>query len=142
MLMVTMSAKRFHNLSKDQRGFTIVELVITIGICGIIVPVLAAGLTTLTLINNRSRDLALANITAQNKAELLRSSGYNSIATGTTDFSSDLPSTLSNPKSGSYTVTVPEAGVKEIVINISYKDFNSTRNATYKTKVSEIGINQ
>lgn len=129
-------------VAKDNQGFTVVELIITIAICGIIVPVLAAGLTTLTLINNRSRDLALANMMAQNKAELLRSSGYNSITEGTTYFTGDLPSTLSDPKSASYTVTTPEAGIKEVVIVISYKDINSTRTVNYQTKVSEIGINQ
>lgn len=138
MLKVSMGVK----LSPNDKGFTVVELLITIGICGIIVPVLAAGLTTLALINNRARDLALANTMAQNKAELLRSSGYNSILPGTTDFSADLPSTLSSPKSGSYTVTEPETGIKDIVIQISYKDVSSSRTVNYKTKVSEIGINQ
>jgi type II secretory pathway pseudopilin PulG len=138
MLMVIMRAR----LAPDDQGFTVVELVITIAICGIIIPVLAAGLTTLTLINNRSRDLALANMMAQNKAELLRSSGFNSINVGTTDFSGDLPSTLSNPKSASYTVSLPEAGIKEVAITISYKDINTTRTVNYLTKISELGINQ
>lgn len=138
MLMVIMRVR----LPQDSQGFTVVELLITIGICGVIVPALAAGLTTLTLINNRSRDLALANMTAQNKAELLRSSGFNSIVVGTTDFTSDLPSTISEPKSASYTVTVPDDGIKEIAITISYKDISSTRTVNYQTKVSEIGINQ
>lgn len=132
----------FTRVRNRSDGFTIVELAITIAICGIVVPVLAAGLSGLTLLNNRARDLALANTLAQNKAELIRSSGYNSIATGTTDFTSDLPSTISSPKSANYVVTVPQAGIKEIVINISYKDINSTRTINYKTIVSEIGISQ
>lgn len=129
-------------LKQDSSGFTIVELIVTIGICGILVPVLAAGLTNLTLLNNRSRDLALANMLAQNKAELLRSSGFNSVPAGTTSFTSDLPSSLSSPKSASYTVTVADAGIKEITIAITYKDINSPRTVNYKTLISEIGVSQ
>jgi len=128
--------------SGSETGFTIVELLVTIGICGIIIPVLALGLTNLTLLNNRARDLSLANMLAQNKAELLRSSGYNSIAVGTTDFTSELPSVLSSPKSASYTISTPQTGIKQVSITISYKDVSASRSVNYSTLISEIGINQ
>lgn len=129
-------------LKKNESGFTIVELLITIGICGIIIPVLAAALSSLAVLNNRSRDLALVNMLAQNKAELLRSSGFNSIPVGTVDFTTDLPSLLASPKSASYTVTNVDPSIKEVVISISYKDYGNTRNIQYKTLISEIGVGQ
>lgn len=132
----------FNLRSSTEDGFTIVELLVTIGICGIMIPVLALGLTNLTLLNNRARDLSLANMLAQNKAELLRSSGYNSITVGTTDFSSELPSVLSSPKSASYIVSSPQTGIKKVDITISYKDVKTTRSVNYSTLISEIGINQ
>jgi len=132
----------FTRARADEKGFTIVELVITIGICGILIPVLAAGLTNLALINNRARDLSLVNSLAQNKAELLRSAGFNSLSAGTTDFTSDLPSTISSPKSASYTVAVPEAGIKTVDIVISYKEVTGTRTVNYKTIISEVGVSQ
>lgn len=129
-------------LRQEAGGFTVVELLITVAICGVIVPVLAAGLTQLTMVNNRARDLALANMLAQSKAELLRNAGYNSIGLGVVDFSGELPSTFSAPRSGNYTVTEPEIGIKDIAIQISYKEANNQRTINYETKISEIGVGQ
>lgn len=134
---MSMQSSRHH-----PAGFSVVELVITITICGIIVPVLAAGLSQLTALNNRARDLSLANMLAQNKAEMLRNVGYNSIPIGTTDFSTDLPAALAQPKTASYTVTQAAPGIKGISISLSYKDYRNTKTIEYKTYISEIGVGQ
>lgn len=123
-------------------GFTIAEILITLALFAVIVPAFTVGITNLTAVNNRARDLSLANMVAQNKVELLRSAGYNSVSLGTTDFSSELPSTLGSPKSASYTVTSPETGVKEVTVSISYKDYRTTRDLQFKTYVSELGVGQ
>jgi prepilin-type N-terminal cleavage/methylation domain-containing protein len=96
--------------TNHQKGFTIVELVVTIVIAGIIIPAVAIALNNLTAINHRARDLAIANTIAQNKVETLRSIGYNSVATGTVDFSSELPGSMGAPKSASYTISTPTTG--------------------------------
>ena len=129
-------------LRKSQRGFTIIELLIAIAVFGLVIPALAAGINNLTVLNNRSRDLALANLIAESKAELLRNSGYNSLSPGTVSFTGELPAELAPPKSASYTVSNPSAGIAEIVINISYKDYSQTRSHEYKTVVSELGVGQ
>lgn len=129
-------------LRKDRSGFTIIELLIAIAVFGLVVPALAAGINNLTVLNNRSRDLALANLIAESKAELLRNAGYNSLAAGTTDFTGELPAELASPRSASYTVTNPEAGIAEVDITISYKDYNQTRTHNFKTVVSELGVGQ
>lgn len=129
-------------LSKDVGGFTIIELLISIGIFAIVIPALAVGINNLTVLNNRARDLALANLIAENKAEQLRNSGYNSLPTGTVSFTSELPPELASPKNGSFSITNPSAGLAEITINISYKDYGQTRNLQYKTVVSELGVGQ
>ena len=125
-----------------QNGFTIVELIITIVIMGFIIPAVAIGLTILAVINNRSRDLVLANMVAQNKVEILRGAGYNSINTGTITFTSELPNSLGSPKSASYTVTTPQTGVKQIDVNISYTEYKNTRNVAYRTYIGELGVGQ
>jgi len=125
-----------------QNGFTIVELIVTIVIAGIIIPAVALALNNLTAINHRARDLAIANTVAQNKVETLRSIGYNSIATGTVDFSSDLPSSMGAPKSASYTTSTPTTGEKQIDITISYTDYGVTRSLTFRTYISELGVGQ
>jgi prepilin-type N-terminal cleavage/methylation domain-containing protein len=128
--------------TNHQKGFTIVELVVTIVIAGIIIPAVAIALNNLTAINHRARDLAIANTIAQNKVETLRSIGYNSVATGTVDFSSELPGSMGAPKSASYTISTPTTGEKQIDINISYTDYNTTHNLKYRTYISELGVGQ
>lgn len=127
---------------KHQKGFTVVELVVAIVIAGIIIPAVAVAFNNLTAINHRSRDLALANAAAQNKVENLRSIGYNSVSSGTVDFSSELPSSMGTPKTASYTVSEPTTGEKQVDINISYTDYNITRNLKYRTYISELGVGQ
>lgn len=123
-------------------GFTITEVLIALALFAIVVPLFTVAITNLTAINNRARDLVLANIVAQNKIEILRSAGYNSISDGTVDFTSDLPSTLAEPKSASYEVTSPSLGIKAVTVTISYKDYKSTNTIEYETIISELGVGQ
>lgn len=129
-------------MRKNQSGFTVVELLITIGMCGVIIPSLALGLSALSVYNNRARDLALVNMLAQNKMEVLRSSGFNSLSDGVVTFTSDLPNTLSSPKSATYTVSSEAVNVKKISIAITYKDYNQSRTITYESLISELGLGQ
>ena len=118
------------------------ELLITMGLAGIIVPSIVVAMNSINTINYRSRNLALANMIAQNKVELLRSSGFNSINTGTTVFTSELPNYFRSPKSANYTVTAPASNLKQIVVTISYNDSGNTRTLTYTTQISELGVGQ
>lgn len=127
---------------KRQTGFTIVELIVTIVIAGFIIPSVAIALNNLAAINHRARDYAIANTIAQNKVETLRSNGYNSLNLGTVNFSSELPSSMGTPKNASYTVSSPVTGEKQIDISISFTEYNATRNLTFRTYVSELGVGQ
>lgn len=122
-------------------GFTVIELLISIGVIAIVIPALASGINNLTVINNRSHDLTLANLIAENKAELLRSTGFNSLTVGTHDFTSELPKEIS-PIAATYEITNPQNGIKEIDIAITYNDYGNPRTMTYKTIVSELGVSQ
>ena len=126
----------------DRTGFTIVELIVTIVIMGVIIPAVALALTNLTVVDYQARDLALANFIAQNKVETLRSAGYNTLSNGTQSFSSQLPNTMGSPKSASYTVSTPITGVKQIDVTISYTEYKKTKSIAYRTYVSELGVGQ
>jgi prepilin-type N-terminal cleavage/methylation domain-containing protein len=130
------------NKNNRQTGFTIVELMITVVLAGIIIPAVAISLTNLAVVNKQARDQALANMLAQNKVETLRSAGYNSLNNGTTSFSAELPNIMGSPKSASYTISSPQTGIKQIDISISYTEYKSTKALTYKTYVSELGVGQ
>lgn len=123
-------------------GFTIVELIVTIVIMGVIIPAVALALTNLTVVDYQARDLALANMIAQNKVETLRSAGYNSLSNGTISFSAQLPNTMGSPKSASYSISIPKTGVKQIDVSISYTEYKKSRSVAYRTYISELGVGQ
>ena len=138
-------ANRTSNVMRNrQAGFTVVELVTTIVLMGVIIPAVSIALTNLTVVNRVARDQALANFIAQNKIESLRSSGYNSLAAGTTSFSASLPNIMGSPKSASYTITndSPTTGVKRVDVSISYTEYGKTRSLSYRTYISELGVGQ
>jgi prepilin-type N-terminal cleavage/methylation domain-containing protein len=127
---------------KTEQGFTIIELLITIAVVGILVPTLAGFINTLNRFNDRARDLTLVNSLAENKVESLRSIGYSGITAGTTSFDSELPTTLGSPHSAIYTVTTPNTGIKQVDLSISYNDHGTTQTVNYRTFVGELGVGQ
>lgn len=129
-------------MQKKINGFTIIEILISLAVFAIAIPAISISIRNLIVLNNRARDLALINIIANNKAEQVRSAGFNSLSAGSVDFSGELSSEIASPKTASYTVTIPSAGKAEIVINVSYRDYNKTRSLTYKTIVGELGVGQ
>lgn len=127
---------------KAEQGFTMIELLVAIAIFGIIIPTLTVGVNGLITINHRARNLTITNIVAENKIEELRSAGFNSLNVGTYTFTSELPAELSKPRSATYQITNPTAGINNITVTISYWDYNRTKTVVYKTVVSELGVGQ
>jgi type II secretory pathway pseudopilin PulG len=126
-----------------ESGFTVVELLIAIGLFGMVVPSIILGVLSLNQINDRAKDLTHANIIAENKIETLRSAGYNSLVVGSTvDFVSELPDTFTSPKSAGYTVTEPETGLRRVDIAIQYTDHSISRTLNYSSIISELGVSQ
>lgn len=125
----------------NQKGFTVVEMLITLALFAILIPTLTLGVSTLTQLNNRARDLTLISIIAENKIESLRSIGYNSITIGTTTFTAELPAELASPKTATYIVT-QGVGIKTINVTVSYSDYKKIKTVTYKSIVSETGVGQ
>ena len=87
-----------------------VELLLGVALFGLLIPTIIIALNSISIINDTSKDIVIANIVAENKIEELRSIGYNSIPTGTVSITSTLPATLGKYRSGSYTVTTPVTG--------------------------------
>lgn len=128
----------------DSSGFTMVEIITSIVIMGIIIPSVAYALTSLAVVDHEARDKTLANFIAQNKIETLRSVGYNGLTPGTVSFTSNLPNTMGSPKNASYTVSAntPTTGVAQIDISISYTEYNHMRSLSYRSYISELGVGQ
>lgn len=125
-------------------GFTMVEIITSIVIMGIIIPSVSSALTSLAVVDHEARDKTLASFIAQNKIETLRSIGYNGLTPGTVSFTSNLPNIMGSPKSASYTVSpnTPATGVAQVDISISYTEYNHTSNLNYRSYISELGVGQ
>lgn len=127
---------------KSERGFTVIELLVAIAVVGILVPTLIGFLNTLNRLNDRARDMTVVNSLVENKVEGLRSAGYSAVNNGTVSFSNELPVSLGNPKSATYVVTSPTAGMKQVDITVSYNDHGTTQTVQYRTYIGELGVGQ
>jgi prepilin-type N-terminal cleavage/methylation domain-containing protein len=128
-------------MKTSQKGFTVVEMLITLALFAVMIPAISLGIGSLISINNRARDLTLVSILAENKIESLRSVGYNSVPVGTTVFTSELPRELASPKSATYVVT-QQTGYRTVDVNVTYTDNKRSRSTNYRSIISETGVGQ
>jgi type II secretory pathway pseudopilin PulG len=129
-------------LKKIGGGFTVIEVMMGIGLFAVVAPSIILAIVSINGVNDRAADLTYANIIAERKIESIRSAGYNSLNPGTVDFVSELPPSLRAPRSASYTVTLPVTGVKEVAIQITYTDQTGLRELRYSSLISELGVAQ
>lgn len=124
-------------------GFTVVEVLVGIGIFGLVMPVIIVAVVEVSRLNDRAADLTRANIIADEKIESLRSAGYNSLLPGTVDFTNELDASFTQPRSATYTITEPpQPGTKIINIEINYTDQGNPRILTFQSIMSELGVAQ
>jgi type II secretory pathway pseudopilin PulG len=136
--------------SSKQSGFTVMEVVLTTAIAGFILLGITAMINSLNSINDRARDLTLANALAENKAESLRSISFTGLVNGTYDFSNELPAELTGPTTASYVVTdavdpatsTAMTNVKQVDISITYQETGIARSLEYTTYIGELGVGQ
>jgi prepilin-type N-terminal cleavage/methylation domain-containing protein len=130
-------------LTKDNAGFTIIELIITILVFGFV----AAGLTELFLgVTNVQRNagyLQSATTAAQTEVESLRNNNYDQLPNGQNiNFTSQLPSNLPAPRSGSVAISQPIAGVKRVDVTVTYTQDGHTETVELSSLIGIIGISQ
>ena len=132
---------RFARKSKAD-GFTVVEMLLGIALFAILIPAVILALNSISTLNDSSKDLAISNIIAENKMEELRSIGFNSVPNGTTDITASLPATLGRSRSGSYTVTTPTAGEKQVTLTLVIQARGLSRTLNYRSVIGELGVGQ
>jgi prepilin-type N-terminal cleavage/methylation domain-containing protein len=130
-------------MKKRTDGFTLVELVVTIGIAGMLIVGITSLFITIETTQRKTRLLEIATRAGEKKIEELRNNHYNSLTTGSViTFTSELPSTLPTPRAATVTVSEPTEGIKRVDLNITYKDGPSNKQVQLSSLIGVIGIGQ
>lgn len=128
---------------KDESGFTIVELVATIIVVGIVTVGLATLFYNLQFTQRQTTYIDAATRAAQREIEILRNNSYNSLTAGQNiTFTNDLPTSLPKNKSGVVVVSEPSSGLKRVDVTVTYTDAGRTQNVKLSATIGEIGLAQ
>lgn len=126
----------------DERGFTLVELLVTILVSVVLIGALSTISNNNVYLSQVGRDLTIVNSFAENKIEELRSKGFIALSNGTTNITLELPSELKTPRSASLQISDASTGLKLVTLNLSYNAQGRTQTQTYKTYIGELGVGQ
>ena len=126
----------------NEAGFTIPELIITLVVGAIFVTALNTVVVSQSYLAERNQGLILANAYVESKVEALRSAGFSALSDGTTNITSELPSELKAPRSGSLVISSESAGTKRIALALTYNEEGRTRTYSYSTLIGELGVGQ
>lgn len=129
---------------KDQSGFTIVELVATIIVVGIVSIGLSTLFYNLQYTQRQTNYLDTATRAAQREIEVLRNNSYNSLTPGQNiNFTSDLPTSgLPRNATGTVVVSEPQTGLRRVDVTVSYTDAGRSQQVNLSSVIGEIGLSQ
>lgn len=124
-----------------QKGFTLVEMLITIVVLGIAIAAIATLYYQMQSLQNDSRYLDLATRAAQTEIEVLRNNSYNSLTPGQNiNFTSSLPSGLPSGSTGTVVVSQPAAGLRRVDVSVNYSAGGNAKSVELSSTIGVIGI--
>lgn len=130
-------------LPKYNAGFTIIELIVTILVFGFIAAGLAEVFLGVTNVQRNAGYLQSATTAAQTEVESLRNNNYDQLSNGQNiNFTSQLPSKLPSPRSGTVVISTPMTGVKRVDVTITYNQDGHTQSVELSSLIGIIGISQ
>ena len=131
-------------LQRDQAGLTLIELMVAATTVAVTSITLLALFISIRNANNFARNETLSSLAATDEIEELRNGSFYSIpvGNGVIDFSADLPADLPDPKTGIVDVTEINDQLKQIDIEIAYRQGPETRSFKYTTFISIPGLTQ
>jgi prepilin-type N-terminal cleavage/methylation domain-containing protein len=124
-------------------GFTLVELMVTMVVLGIIITSLGGMYYIMQDLAVQSQHLDIATRAARTEIEDLRNSGFDSLTPGNNiNFTASLPSSLPKNATGTVVVSQPLSGLIRVDVTISYTDFNAPQTVELSSDIGVIGIGQ
>jgi prepilin-type N-terminal cleavage/methylation domain-containing protein len=128
---------------RNEEGYTLVELIITILVFGIVSGSVINLFVSIQQGHVRSNYLKSATLAAQREVESLRNSNYNSLTPGTDiDFTDQLPAILPEGKDGNVEVSEPISGLRRVDVSVSYTYQGKTQVVMLSSLIGVIGITQ
>lgn len=130
-------------MGRNERGFSLAELMITLVVVGIVISSVALVLTTIQRGQRETAFLEAATRAAQRQIEVLRNNQYNQLEPGQDiTFTEDLPATLPSPKSGVVQVTEPTPGLRRVDVTVSYQSGGNQKSVKLSSLIGVLGITQ
>lgn len=130
-------------LKRSESGFSIIEVLMTIVVVGILFSAVIALYSNVLIVQSRTQNLETATRAAHRQVEALRNLQYNSLEEGENiDFSDDLPTGLPRGSSGVVEVTDAQQGLKRVDVTVTYPEGSTDRAVTVSSLIGIIGITQ
>lgn len=135
------------NIHSD-RGFAIVELLVTIVTIGIIFSAFMTTFTTIQTINKKASDVQKANSLAFEKTQTYENKSFSSIPVFTPygtlneveDFSNQIPSTVHPPRLGKVYVSTISPTLKQVIVWLEYGQGNAKQTIQYSNLIQRNGV--
>lgn len=136
------------NITKDEGGFSVLELLITLIVIGVVFGAFMTTFTSIQSINKKAIDVSGTNALAFAKVQEYENKDFSDIATTTPsgslveveDFSSSLPTNLESPRTGKVYVNTMSPTLKQVVVDINFGSGPTQRIIQYATLIQKNGL--
>lgn len=132
----------------NQAGFSLVELLITMIVIGVLFGAFLVTFTSIQNINKKALDVNLANSIAYAKVQEYENKNFTSLQNTTPtgslvqveDFANSLPNSLESPRVATVSINTISPTLKQIVVNIQFGSGPSQRTIQYADFIQRNGL--
>ena len=130
-------------MTRTQAGFSLVELMVTIVVIGVVFSSVASMFLSVQRTQRLTGYIESATRAAQREIEVLRNNNYSQLTPGVDiDFTADLPDSLPAPRSGTVVVSEPTPGMRRVDVAVVYWDGSRQRTIKLSSLIGMLGITQ